>query len=63
MSKYISKNVNGTYTVTLYLNEEERRRLKRLSKSVNLNDFETIKYAIQLVSWWSKNEIEPEAEE
>ena len=60
MSRYISKNANGTYTVQLYLNEEERKRLKRLSKSLGMNDFETLKYALQLVSWWSKNEIEPE---
>ena len=58
--KNISKNANGTYTVVLHLKEEERRRLKRLAKSLGLNDFESIKYAIQLVSWWSKNEIEPD---
>ena len=56
----ISKNPNGTYTVVLYLTEEERKRLKKLASKLNLNDFETIKYAIQLVSWWSKNEIEPD---
>ena len=60
MSRAISKNANGTYTVQLYLNEEERKRLKRLSKALGKNDFETLKYALQLVSWWSKNEIEPE---
>ena len=56
----ISKNENGTYTVTLYLNDEERRRLKRLSKVFDSNDFDTIKHCLLLVSWWSKNEIEPE---
>ena len=58
----ISKNQNGTYTVVLYLSEEERKRLKKLAGKLNLNDFEAIKYAIRLVSWWSKNEIEPEEE-
>ena len=56
------KNADGTYTVILHLKDDERKRLKKLSRSLNLNDFETIKYSIQLVSWWSKNEIEPEAE-
>ena len=56
----ISKNPNGTYTVVLYLNEDERKRLKKLSNKLEMNDFETIKYAIRLVSWWSKNEIDPE---
>ncbi len=58
----ISKNQDGTYKVVLYLNEDERKRLKKLAKKLELNDFETVKYAIQLVSWWSKNEIEPEEE-
>ena len=58
--KNISKNADGTFTLILYLKDDERRRLKRLAKKMDLNDFETIKYAIQLVSWWSKNEIEPE---
>jgi len=56
----ITKNQNGTYTVVLYLTEEERKRLKKLANRLELNDFETIKYAIQLVSWWSRNEIEHE---
>ena len=56
------KNDNGTFTVILHLKEDERKQLKKLARSLNLNDFETIKYAIQLVSWWSKNEIEPEQE-
>ena len=58
--KNISKNADGTFTLILYLKDDERRRLKRLAKKMGLNDFETIKYAIQLVSWWAKNEIEPE---
>lgn len=59
MSK-ISRNPNGTFTVVLYLKEDERKQLKKLSKKIGKNDFETIKYAVQLVSWWSKNQIEPE---
>ena len=58
----ISKNPNGTYTVVLYLTEDERKRLKKLARKLDLNDFETIKYTMQLVSWWSKNQIEPEDE-
>jgi len=58
--KNINKNVDGTYTIILHLKEEERKRLKKLAKTMQLNDFETIKYAIQLVSWWSKNKIEGE---
>ena len=58
--KPIVKNEDGSYKLVLYLKEDERKRLKKLSEKVGLNDFETIKYAIQLVSWWSKNEIEPE---
>ena len=54
------KNADGTYTVILHLKDDERKRLKKLAKKLDLNDFETIKYSIQLVSWWSKNEIEPE---
>ena len=46
--------------MTLYLKEDERKRLKKLGKKLELNDFETVKYCLQLVSWWSKNEIEPE---
>ena len=58
--KNISKNTDGTYTIILHLKEEERKCLKKLAKTLNMNDFETIKYAIQLVSWWSKNKIEEE---
>lgn len=58
--KNINKNVDGTYTIILHLKEEERKRLKKLAKTMQLNDFETIKYAVQLVSWWSKNKIEGE---
>lgn len=60
--KNLTKNADGSFTVILHLKEEERKQLKKLARSLNLNDFETIKYAIQLVSWWSKNEIEPETE-
>lgn len=56
----ITKNADGTFTVTLYLKEDERRQLRRLSRALGKNDFDAIKYAIQLVSWWSKNQIEPE---
>ena len=52
------KNPDGTFTVILHLKEDERRQLKRLSHKLDLNDFETIKYAVQLVSWWSKGKIE-----
>lgn len=58
----ITKNPDGTFTIVLYLKEEERKRLKKLANSLDMNDFEAIKYALQLVSWWSKNEIEPEEE-
>ena len=44
----------------LHLKEDERKRLKKLSRSLGVNDFDAIKYSILLVSWWSKNEIEPE---
>lgn len=54
------KNPDGTYTVVLYLKEDERRTLKKLSKSLDMNEFDAIKYAVQLVSWWAKNRIEPE---
>ena len=58
--KSITKNPDGTFTIVLYLKEEERKRLKKLANSLDMNDFEAIKYALRLVSWWSKNEIEPE---
>ena len=58
--KNLIKNSNGTYTVILHLKEKERKNVKRLAKIMELNDFEAIKYAIQLVSWWSKNKIEAE---
>ena len=56
------KNADGTYTVILHLKDDERKRLKKLSRSLGMNDFEALKYSVQLVSWWSKNEIEPETE-
>lgn len=58
--KNIYKNTNGTFTIILHLTEDERKIIKRLAKTLDLNDFETIKYAVQLVSWWSKNKIEVE---
>lgn len=61
--KKISRNADGTFAVVLYLKPEERKQLKKLSKKVGLNDFETLKYCLQLVSWWSKNQIEPEKED
>ena len=60
MMRNLIKNADGTYTVIVHLKDDERKRLKKLSKKLDLNDFETIKYSIQLVSWWSRNEIEPE---
>lgn len=62
MSKNISKTSNGCFALQLYLTEDERKQLKKLAGALGKNDFETIKYAIKLVSWWSKNEIEPETE-
>ena len=58
--KNLIKNSNGTFTIILHLKEEERKCVKRLAKTMELNDFEAIKYAIQLVDWWSKNKIEVE---
>lgn len=62
MGKNISRNEDGSFTVILHLKEDERKQLKKLGKKLELNDFETIKYSIQLVSWWSKNQIEPETD-
>ena len=62
MEKNISRNADGNYTVVLHLKEDERKQLKKLARKLDLNDFETIKYSIQLVSWWSKNQIEPETD-
>jgi hypothetical protein len=58
--KNLIKNDNNTYTIILHLKDAERKQLKKLAKSLEMNDFETIKYAIKLVSWWSKNKIEDE---
>ena len=58
--KNLTKNSNGTFTIILHLKEDERKCIKRLAKKMELNDFEVIKYAIQLVDWWSKNKIEGE---
>jgi len=62
MGKNINRNEDGNYTVVLHLKEDERKQLKKLARKLDLNDFETIKYSIQLVSWWSKNQIEPETD-
>ena len=56
----LRKNPDGTFTLMLHLKEDERKRLKKLSRTLGVNDFDAIKYAVRLVSWWSKNEIEPE---
>ena len=56
----LRKHPDGTFTLMLHLKEDERKRLKKLSRSLGVNDFDAIKYAVRLVSWWSKNEIEPE---
>lgn len=58
--KNLIKNLDGTYNINLHLKEDERKRLKKLGKSLGLNDFETLKYAVNLVYWWSKNKIEGE---
>jgi hypothetical protein len=60
MPKNIIKNDNGTFTLVLHLKEDERKKLKKLARTLDLNDFEAIKYAVDLVSWWSRNQIEPE---
>ena len=56
--KNINKNNDNTFTMILHLKEDERKCVKRLAKTMNMNDFEAIKYAVQLVAWWSKNKIE-----
>ena len=56
----LRRNPDGTFTLMLHLKKDERKRLKKLSRSLGVNDFDAIKYAVRLVSWWSKNEIEPE---
>ena len=62
MSKNIVRNEDGTWTVVLRLKEDERKQLKKLANKLGMNDFEAVKYSVQLVSWWSRNEIEPEKE-
>ena len=62
MARNMTKNADGTFTVILHLKEDERKQLKKLARTLDMNDFEAIKYAVQLVSWWSKNKIEPETE-
>ena len=58
----ITKTDRGTYSLVLYLKEDEFQTLRKLSETLGKNDFESIKYAIQLVSWWSQGQIEPEQE-
>jgi len=58
--KNINKNEDNSYTIVLHLKQDERKQLKKLAKKLDLNDFETLKYCVQLISWWSKNEIEGE---
>lgn len=59
----IAKTSDGSYKFNLYLTEPERKKLKKLAKALGMNDFETIKHALDLVYWWSKNQIEPEENE
>ena len=61
--RHIIKNDDGTMTIILHLNKEERSMLKRLGKTLEMNDFDVLKYAMKLVFWWSKGRIEPEEEE
>ena len=61
--KNIIKGDDGSFTIILHLKDDERRAVKRLAKTMCMNDFEAIKYAVKLVNWWSKNRIEPEDEE
>ena len=60
--KNIIKNPDGNYTVILYLKDDIHKKVRKLSKKLNMNEFDVIKYCIQLVSWWSKNEIEMDEE-
>ncbi len=60
MTKNLTKNPDGSYAVIVYFNADERRALKKLARRLGVNDFEAVKYAIQLVEWWSKGKIEPE---
>ena len=61
--KNITKCNDGGMTMLLHLKPDEKRQLKKLSKYCGKNDFDTIKYAVQLVSWWSHNQIEPDDSE
>ena len=58
--KPIIQNPDGTYTIVLYLKEDENKQMKKLAKKMELNDYDLIKYCLCLVSWWSKNQIEPD---
>lgn len=55
----IKKREDGTVKVTLFLRKQEHDWLRKLADKMDMNEFDALKYALQLVSWWSKNEIEP----
>ena len=61
--KNLYKQTDGSFTIVLHLKPDEKKQLKKLSRSMNMNDFDAIKYAVKLVSWWSRNQIEPSEEE
>ena len=58
----MTKHPDGSRTIVLHLKPEEQDQLKQLALSMGMNDFDAIKYAVRLVSWWSKGKIEPESE-
>ncbi len=60
MTKNLTKKPDGSYAVIIYFTADERRTLKKLARRLGVNDFEAVKYAVQLVEWWSKGKIEPE---
>ena len=60
--KNIRQNTDGTYSLHLYLKEAEHAELKQIAKAMRMNEFDALKYAIRLVNWWSKGQIEPSEE-
>lgn len=56
----LKKTSRGTYSLNLYLRDEEVKMLKRLQDVFDKNEFDTIKYCVALVDWWSCGEIEHE---
>ena len=56
----LKKTSRGTYSLNLYLRDEEVKMLKRLQDVFDKNEFDTIKYCAALVDWWSRGEIEHE---